>query len=199
MPPGRSPHDQLDVGSVDSKPSSQLPGPNAFQSQAANGSNVIFVELGVVPVGSPRPSMGTADGSMPSLLGHVAHVVGVRSKKQVVRVHTGWLIAPVAHLHASWDVAMLKNPGHSIGPLNLPASGDEAIPLAIAAPGPKPAPSCRLRRESPAHATRNGRSHVGATTSRLANRRVQALRDDCSHFPNILCPTDHQVAVPRSI
>src|SRR5688572_29840225 len=76
-----------------------------------------------------------------TLLRHVSHVLGVRTKKQVCRVDARRVVAPVAHAKASLDGSKVQFPRVPVSLLQEPSGLVEevAVPSVAFRGSPRPA------------------------------------------------------------
>jgi hypothetical protein len=96
----------------------------------------------------------SSHGSSPTLAVHVGDVVQLRSKEEVVRPDTPWVVASVQNAHIGWDRAKVEHPRHAMRTLNpeilkldVPVL---AMSAALVSAGPQPAAVtlCDLRPEA---------------------------------------------------
>lgn len=53
-------------------------------------------------------------GVQSALLGRVKDIIGVRSKKEMLWIYAGWIIATMANFHAIWDRTDAKLVTHTM-------------------------------------------------------------------------------------
>lgn len=105
----------------------------------ADGSCLVGSESGVVASLTPLQS---PFGS------RVAHVVGLGSKEQMVRVHASRSVAPMAQISTFWNRADVHFVGHSVGESRAPRLGrtehQSSVPGLVHGPCPHPASCNRI-------------------------------------------------------
>jgi len=117
MVPRGTPSNIADVGFRHVEfPSSRKKG----SAHRTDGKNV-----GVLKLGFTRFLAVAID---PSVFGiHVRNVVGPGSKKQMCRVHTWSVVAPMKDAQAFWDRAIGKNPCNPVSASDLPVVVEQAV------------------------------------------------------------------------
>src|SRR3990172_2700570 len=82
---------------------------------------------------------GTFTPGVPVFHQHVARVVALGSQKEMIRIHTGWNIAPMKHAQAVGDSAVSDFPPNAMSVVGPTLHRDLAV--AQAGPGADPQPA----------------------------------------------------------
>lgn len=129
----------------------------------------------------------TVSCSGTTLLGHITHVLGVRTRKQVVGIDTRGIVAAMANAHAFLKVAVRQLVGHTVSQERSPVLRvDDAVTCRDLTSGPDPAIT-RLVYSRPKTREENRcilRTHRKFTPSGAIPRLFAAARGTC--FANII-------------
>lgn len=126
---------------------SQAPFPPAFRMETSNGQNVLVCELASgVPLPSRSATTPQRTRTMSPLVSHVAHVVAVRSQKEMRRVHASRIVACVANANAVVATIVRYGPKNHLVNSAMRKDpifvlSDQSVPCGLKRPIPQPAPS----------------------------------------------------------
>lgn len=82
---------------------------------------------------------GRGNKNHPALPNRIVNVIGLCAKEQVIRTHTGWVVARVANVKAIGNIAIVNNPGKTMGqPLPAVSESDKTVSAIVPKSNPLP-------------------------------------------------------------
>lgn len=173
MFPRQTIQDGVDGALDDAKP----PGKRSMRVRACGMQSSYLPDIVLGQLGSGRAY--TLRGVCSTLGKHVDHVLALGSKEQVIRAHTGWVVAAVTYGQSGRNVSEVDHPRYTVRFPGGAVEVQRAIPVSVRRPCPLPART------------------FTAKNLRPESRFIRLLCKLGMHFWSLLCR--FRGAVPRAV